>query len=87
MTKKDYILLANTIKDTWRHRLMAHKHVDTCVCVLMANALEKENPRFSRGKFLTACMPEEDACEVFKLATGYPKVCANCGVAKAHHGE
>lgn len=84
MNKKDYILIAATIQSTWRNRMAAHKHTNICVCTLMANALEKENPAFQRGKFLQACLPPEDACEQFSPSRSRG-TCRHCGIAKKDH--
>jgi hypothetical protein len=88
MTKKDFELIAETIQSTWRKRLVAHKHGPDCVCSTLANALQKKNPRFQRGKFLVACLPPEDACEKFVKDPGFdsPGYCKNCGLSKSDHG-
>ena len=91
MTKKDFILIAKVLQTKHRaNPMVAHQHNVTCICTLMADALQKQNPRFERGRFLTACMPEEDACESFKADANYllhPSMCINCGVARKYHAD
>ncbi len=57
MTRKDYVLIAETLAD-----LMADFNNGgddtvslTLVAVELAETLAKDNPRFDRDRFLTAC--------------------------------
>jgi len=54
MTKKDYILIANTIKDTSKLYPEA-KQSFQALAVFFCSQLEAENSLFNREKFLTAC--------------------------------
>lgn len=60
MTKKDYELIAGTLKpmqftildgNRWDGEPSDYENV----CNDFANALQKHNPKFDRKKFLTAC--------------------------------
>lgn len=62
MTKKDYVLIARAIMDARPIKSRdAHLHVrnghTTCdgVAQNVADAMQRENPRFDRARFLTAC--------------------------------
>lgn len=58
MTKKDYELIANEInKDfyTWRRPSIIEKEGMFAIINAVANALEKDNPRFDRERFIEAC--------------------------------
>jgi hypothetical protein len=65
MTRKDYVLIAAALKDARpipKHELYALDHnerlcADTYrnVARSIADALAKDNPRFDRERFLTAC--------------------------------
>jgi len=86
MTKKDFILIAKVLQEKYRSNpMVAHQHNAACICTLLADALQKQNPRFERGRFLTACMPEEDACESFGGV--YSEACSNCGIERQYHGD
>lgn len=57
MTRKDYVMIAETLAD-----LMADFNNGgddtislTLVAVELAETLAKDNPRFDRARFLTAC--------------------------------
>ena len=71
MTKKDYILLANTFKGE-RERIardfpliddknadtFAHANIELSIIIgKTAYALQSDNPKFDREKFLQACEP------------------------------
>lgn len=51
MTKKDFELIAGVLADVHK------KGNKICVVELLADALAETNPRFDRGRFLTACIP------------------------------
>ena len=56
MTKKDYELIANTVKEV--KRLYASKSDSPILTILMfelARELKKENPKFDKQKFANAC--------------------------------
>lgn len=61
MTKKDYELLARSIKEQWSLEVAAHKGVGEHSMVVhntalrIAYALETDNPRFDRERFLEEC--------------------------------
>jgi len=62
MSKKDYILIANVIKgesSTWAKQSVGGRAVAS-VAFFFAEKLAKENPRFDRDRFLTACGIEDD---------------------------
>lgn len=86
MTKKDYVLIASACRKVWQQRLVAHKHTNECVCTLMANELEKENPAFQRGKFLVACLPPENVCESYE-GSRKEAGCINCGGLLENHAN
>lgn len=62
MTKKDYELIAKTLKDsinllyfdTGHDEVMCYKQYKA-TCLLFANNLASTNPRFDKQRFLTAC--------------------------------
>lgn len=85
MTKKDFELIAQALRD-WRRQDMriAHSHNADCLCVKFANLLQKKNPRFDRGRFLSACMPEEDLCESFTGQRG-ALWCSSCSRPRLEH--
>jgi len=61
MTKKDYVKLARALKkakDT--QRLFPHTDVWACCVRYITEELRYDNPRFDKGKFLTACGYEEE---------------------------
>ena len=53
MTRKDYVLIAETIKEA--HRLTSEKAGAGVVAYMLANTLQADNPRFDRARFLSAC--------------------------------
>ena len=58
MTKKDYELIAEALKIANGSITVAPYDSETAlslVSVLLADRLEKENPRFNRARFLSAC--------------------------------
>ena len=52
MTRKDYIMIAKTIKG---HTDGKEDHVMRGFALSMVIELQKDNPRFDRARFLTAC--------------------------------
>lgn len=91
MTRKDYISIAKCLSEHWRTMRAAHAHVSwgtPCLCQSLAAVMQKENPAFQRGKFLAACIPEEDACETFspdKTQTDDAAYCRNCSLPQSAH--
>lgn len=65
MTKKDYELIAEAIKDAKSHLLYATtnagetKRAVSHIADILAIRLEKENPRFNADKFYQACGGQE----------------------------
>lgn len=64
MSKKDYILLAQALKDSKPENLLSVQTTNDMkigitmflrTCENIANKLAQDNPRFNRAKFLTAC--------------------------------
>lgn len=57
MTKKDYILLAQALKDNHPtiNDGMIHLSVWNSIVLDIAKALQSDNPRFDSARFLTAC--------------------------------
>jgi hypothetical protein len=55
MTWKDYVLIAKALH-SWSQR-----HAIECPAMLetLADALQEDNPRFNREKFITACKVEK----------------------------
>ena len=51
MTRKDYILIAEVIATSWHTSAETKREL----AVNMADALETDNPRFDRDRFLVAC--------------------------------
>jgi hypothetical protein len=54
MTRKDYVILAKVI-NTARNINTEKTGEAVAVAYLLAEELERENPRFNRELFLTAC--------------------------------
>jgi hypothetical protein len=52
MTRKDYVMIAKTIKG---HIDGKDDHVMRGFALSMVIELQKDNPRFDRGRFLEAC--------------------------------
>jgi hypothetical protein len=50
MTKKDYLLIAQAIAETW-----CHFESQKAIAENLATALENTNPLFDKTKFLVAC--------------------------------
>lgn len=50
MTRKHYQLLANHVATAWQHQDI---NLEGIHCI--ADALESDNPRFDRDRFLEAC--------------------------------
>jgi hypothetical protein len=57
MTRKDYELIADTIRETleWYEESPDRKFPIAKVAITFAFALQNENARFDRAKFLKAC--------------------------------
>ena len=51
MTRKDYVLIADTIATAWH--ASADSKAD--LAYKFADVLEEDNPRFDRARFLVAC--------------------------------
>jgi hypothetical protein len=58
MTKKDYVLIAKVLKDSSELERI-EPVVFKLVCKRFSKVLANENPRFDRGRFLTACGVEQ----------------------------
>jgi hypothetical protein len=52
MTRKDYVLIANLLKNANEDN---YDNALTPLIKWFADDLEKDNPRFDRARFLTAC--------------------------------
>ena len=93
MTRKDYVSIAKCLSEHWRtvSTRVAHAHGSwgaPCLCQSLAAVMQKENPAFQRGKFLAACIPEEDACETFspdRTQTDDAVYCQNCSLPRSAH--
>lgn len=58
MTRKDYVLLAQALKQCktdFSNRNLDHDAQHKADCNYIAAALAAENPRFDRARFLKAC--------------------------------
>ena len=57
MTKKDYILIAEVLRDGVKARAVSDAETAQAIFTahLMCARLQSENPRFDRAKFLDAC--------------------------------
>ena len=55
MTRKDYVMIAKTIKG---HCEGSDDHVIMGFALSLSIELEKDNPRFNRRRFVEACRPE-----------------------------
>lgn len=53
MTKKDYVLIAAAIKAA--SNAPGYPQRNAFVAFALADALQRDNPRFDRAKFLAAC--------------------------------
>jgi hypothetical protein len=51
MTRKDYVIIADAIATSWHHS--ADSKAD--IARNLADALQADNPRFDRARFLDAC--------------------------------
>jgi len=51
MTRKDYVMIAETIAIGWHASAESKRDI----AVNLANVFEYDNPRFDRDRFLTAC--------------------------------
>lgn len=56
MTKKDYILIAGSLRmtDEWTAKAI-RRDLFIILCENLANSLQRDNPRFDRKRFLEAC--------------------------------
>ena len=54
MTRKDYVAIAAAIKPLMDYR-HTDRHVVECVAQNIAMALQRDNARFDRERFLKAC--------------------------------
>lgn len=70
MTRKDYILIAEVIATSWHANAEAKRDL----AVSMAEALETDNPRFDRKRFLVACGVDSHQC----CSHDYESGCACC---------
>jgi len=52
MTRKDYVLIANLLKNANEDN---YDNALTPIIKWFADDLEKDNPRFDRARFLSAC--------------------------------
>jgi hypothetical protein len=60
MTRKDYVLLSSAIKKQWDIEVSLHGRGDNSLTVhntaaRIAYALQRDNPRFDKNRFLTDC--------------------------------
>jgi hypothetical protein len=61
MTKKDYVLIAESIwrsgyiKDKNKVRQEAKEDIRRLIAIDLASNLQQENPKFDRKKFMDAC--------------------------------
>ena len=67
MTRKDYIVIADAMKETttysnWK-REVSVRLAHALTCNTLAEHLRKDNPRFNRMIFLTACGVRQDDIE------------------------
>lgn len=53
MTKKDYVLIANTLSSL--SKMTKGKATHEQYVIALANVLQSTNPRFNREKFIQAC--------------------------------
>lgn len=66
MTKKDYILIANAIKEQWQLSKKHSEHPQHSglaihnTALRLAYAFKQDNPRFDVDRFLTACGVSND---------------------------
>mgnify|MGYP001614100427 CR=1 FL=1 len=54
MTKKDYILIANAIREVRAHQKLHRREVDAIV-IKLSDTFAADNPRFLALKFEEAC--------------------------------
>lgn len=56
LTKKDYELIAGSLQmtDKWTAKVI-RRDLFIILCENLANALNRDNPKFDRNRFLTAC--------------------------------
>lgn len=58
MTRKDYVLIAGAIADRMRDADHTQTLTIDAVASRIADALQRDNPRFDRGRFMAACWCE-----------------------------
>ena len=51
MTRKDYVMIAETIATSWHHSAESKAYI----AYKFADMLEEDSPRFDRHRFLVAC--------------------------------
>jgi hypothetical protein len=57
MTRKDYVLIADTVyRASLTNPSTAHRLALCDFAILMASQLAADNPRFDRDRFIAACM-------------------------------
>lgn len=79
MTKKDYELIAESIKDVLEYQKRPdHAVTVRIVASNLAFVLKLDNPKFDEDKFLTACGIEVPHCkECDRTNIDYAGVCPN----------
>ena len=60
MTRKDYVLIADTIKGSINYEQNFNNNQEKAdgikaLAITLASTLEADNPRFDRDRFLVAC--------------------------------
>lgn len=74
MTKKDFVLIAGVIKDSFD---VPQSDSEYYFIHRMANKLDETNPRFDKDRFLLACGIEEcEMCE--KYPSQNEGLCSRC---------
>lgn len=62
MTKKDYIVIAQALKETQGYRHM-NKYLYGATCNNLAEHMKADNPRFDRMAFFKACGISDNLAE------------------------
>lgn len=55
MTRKDYVLIAEAIRDSVQHSGELERKAIEGTAKYVSYALRRDNPRFDRGRFMAAC--------------------------------
>lgn len=60
MTKKDYIAIAEVLRELGNAGVRSFDSAEDCIAIAhaFADILQRDNPRFDRARFVLACVPK-----------------------------